>query len=89
MVTSFRYLRRVISAADGYCSVVVRNMDNTRVVWRRMTSILSREGEELRVSVFFFKSVVQSVLLFGAETWVITPAWASSWGVSSTRWRGY
>ena len=29
--------------------------------------------EEPWLSVFFFKSVVQAVLLFGAETWVVTP----------------
>ena len=38
-----------------------------------MTRILSREGERPRVFGFFFKSVVQSVLLFGVETWVLTP----------------
>ena len=38
-----------------------------------MMRILSREGAEPRVSVFFFKAVVQAVLLFGEETWVVTP----------------
>ena len=35
--------------------------------------ILSREGADKRVSGKFFKAVVQVVLLFGAETWVLTP----------------
>ena len=35
--------------------------------------ILSREGADKRVSEKFFKAVVQAVLLFGAETWVLTP----------------
>ena len=34
--------------------------------------ILSREGEDKRVLGIFFKAVVQQVLLFGAETWVLT-----------------
>ena len=38
-----------------------------------MSRILSREGARPRVSGFFFKSAIQSVLIFGAETWVITP----------------
>ena len=38
-----------------------------------MTRIYSREGSEPRVSGFFFKAVVQSVLLFGVETWLVTP----------------
>ena len=30
-------------------------------------------GSELQVSVFSFKAIVQAVLLFGSETWVVTP----------------
>ena len=44
-----------------------------RTVWQRMSRILSREGEILQVSRFFFKSVTHFVLLFGADTWVVTP----------------
>ena len=38
-----------------------------------MTRILIRKGAELRVSIFFFKAVVQAVLIFDSETWVVTP----------------
>ena len=34
---------------------------------------MSREGATPRVSGSFFKGVVHQVLLFGAETWVVTP----------------
>ena len=69
MVTSFLYLGRVISAAvDDYCLAAVRNLYRTRLVWNRMTIILSREGAEPRVSGFFCKSVVQAVLIFQLET---------------------
>ena len=34
---------------------------------------MSREGADKRVSGNFFKAVVQAVLLFGAETWLLTP----------------
>ena len=37
-----------------------------------MTRILSRERAALLVCIFFFKSVFQLVLLFGAETRVVT-----------------
>ena len=76
MVTSFKYLGRVISAADDDCTVVVRNLAQAQVLWQRLMKILSREGAAPRVSGFFFKAMVQLVLLFGAETWVVTPAWA-------------
>ena len=60
-------------AADDYWPAVIRNLTKARAVWRRMARILSREGARPRLSGFFFKAVVQSVLLSGAETWVVTP----------------
>ena len=47
-------------------------MSGARAVWKGMLRILSREGADLWVSGFFFKSVVQAVLLFATETWVVT-----------------
>ena len=41
--------------------------------WGQLSRILSQEGADKRVSGNFFKAVVQAVLLFGAETWVLTP----------------
>ena len=38
---------------------VVRNLKKVRAVWRRMMTILSREGAEPRVSGFFFKAVIK------------------------------
>ena len=71
MVTSIRYLGRVISAADNNCPSVVRNLAKASVVWKSMAGILSREGPELWVSRFLFKAMVRAVLLFGAETRVV------------------
>ena len=72
MVTSFKYLVRVISAADNDSPEVVRNLEKARAVCQMLTSILSREGAAMQVPGFFFKAVVQSVLLFDTETWVVT-----------------
>ena len=63
----------MISKAEYNWSEVVRNMFWMRAVWKRMTRILSREGEETRASGFFFIAVAQAVLIVGSETWVITP----------------
>ena len=48
-------------------------MAKARKSWGRMQGILRREGATPRISGNFFKAVVQQVLLFGAETWVVTP----------------
>ena len=58
--------------ADDDWLAVAKNFYRKRAVWRRMTRILSREGAAPRVSGFFFKAIVQAVLLFGLETWVVT-----------------
>ena len=63
MVTSFQYLAQVISATDNDWTEVVRNLSWERVVWNRMTRILSREGAEPRVSRLFFKALVQAVFI--------------------------
>ena len=73
MVTSFKYLDQVISAADDDWMAVFRNLAKMQAVWQRLTRIFIREGVAPRVSDFLFKSVVQLVLLLGAETWVVTP----------------
>ena len=73
MVPSFKYLGRVLSTADNDWPAVIQNPAKARMVWQRMSSILSREGVRPQVSIFLFKSIVQMVLLFGAETWAVTP----------------
>ena len=73
MVLYFIYLEIVLLAADNDWPVEIQNLTKAQAFWRRMKSILSRKGARPRMSVFFFKDVVQLVLLFGVETWVVTP----------------
>ena len=72
MVPYFKYLGRVLSASDDDWPEVIRNLTKAWAVWQRMLRILSMERARLRVSIFFFKSIIQLVLLFGVETWVVT-----------------
>ena len=80
MVPSFKYLGRVILAADYDWTEVIQNLTKAQSVWRRMLKILSREGERTQVSGFFFKAIFQPVLLFGAETWVVNPCMGRALG---------
>ena len=59
--------------ADDDWPAVVRNLAKAWAVWHRLSRILRREGAAPRVSGFFFKSVVQAVLIFGADTCAVTP----------------
>ena len=60
-------------AGDDDWLVVVGNHGKTRKIWGRLSRILIREGADLKVSGNFYKAVAQAVLLFGAETCVLTP----------------
>ena len=72
-VPRFTYLGRVMTAGDDNWPAVAGNLAKARRSWGRLQRILRREGVTPRISGSFFKAVVQQVLLFGAETWVITP----------------
>ena len=62
-----------MTAGDGDWPAVAGNLAKARRSWGRLRRIVGREGATARISGAFFKGVVQQVLLFGAETWVVTP----------------
>ena len=72
-VTVFKNLGRVMTAGDNDWPEVAGNLQKARKSWGRMSRALSWGGADPKVSGHFFKSLVQSVLLFRAETWVLTP----------------
>ena len=51
---------------------VAGNLRKARVTWGRLARIYGREGEDPKVSRKYCIAVTQQVLLFGAETWVLT-----------------
>ena len=69
----FTYLGRVMTAGDDDWPAVAGNLNKARRSWGRLQRIMRREGATPHISGSFFKAVVQQVLLFGAETWVVTP----------------
>ena len=71
-VSEFRYLRRLLTVTDDDWPAVARNIRKARVSWGRLARVLGREGADPKVSRSFYTAVTQQVLLFGAETWVLT-----------------
>ena len=71
-VQEFRYLGRVLTATDDDWPEVARNLYRSRATWGRMARILGREGADPKVSRMFYIAVTQQVLLFGADSWVLT-----------------
>ena len=87
MVTSFKYLGRLLLAADYDWLAVVQNLVKEHMVWQIMLRIMSREGAILWVSGFFFKSVVEFFALW-CRYLDVYPRMGRSLGGSRTRWQG-
>ena len=59
-------------ATDDDWPAVAGNINKARRSWGRLAWVLGREGADPKMSRTFYIAVTQQVLLFGAETWVIT-----------------
>ena len=67
----FTYLGRPLDKSDDICLAVHRNIQKVRQVWGRLGKLPRREGADPFVSAIFYRAVVQKILLFGSETWVL------------------
>ena len=72
VVTDFGYLGRVMTNTDDNWPAMAGNLRKARVSWGRLERILGREGADPKVSRSFYTALTQQVLLFGAESWVLT-----------------
>ena len=71
--TFFKYLGKVLAAEDDEWLAVGRNLRHARQKWKRLTWILSREGAYEMTPGHIYLVVVQSVLMYGSDTWVPKP----------------
>ena len=72
-VSLFRYLGQTFPSTNNDCLAVERNLRRVQGKWGWLAKILGREAEDKRTTGRFYVTVVQAVLLFGSETWVLTP----------------
>ena len=70
----FNYLGWVLHRDYNDWPVVLCNICRVRQVWGCLGKLLRREGADPILSKKFYPVVVQAVLLFGAETWVLLAA---------------
>ena len=73
MVTELKYLRRVLTKLNDDWPVVVANLRKPWKRWERLSRILVQEGDDPQTSMNPYKQMVETTLLFGAETWIIFP----------------
>ena len=71
----FRYLGAcLLSQDDNDIQAVRGQLCKARGMWARVGQVLRKENSPPRVSTKFYKAIVQSVLLYGSKTWVLSPA---------------
>ena len=64
----------MLTAVEDNWFVLVGNLSKAIKSWGQLSWILRREGEDPKVSEYFYKAVAQAMLLFGSETCVSTPS---------------
>jgi hypothetical protein len=73
-VWSFKYLGCILTDTNSDWPSLCHNLLKARGRWALVSRILEKEGASVRAQGMFYKSVVQSILLFGCETWTVTGA---------------
>ena len=62
----------MLSSSEDDWPALVQNLRRARGKWEQLEKILVREVKDRRTVGRFKVAVVQAVLLFGSETWVLT-----------------
>ena len=70
--TEFRYLGRILDNEDNDEAAVQRNIARARQKWGMIGRILSQNHTSPQAMASFYNAIIQSVLLYGSESWVLT-----------------
>ncbi len=72
-VEVFKYLDRLLAYDKNDSQAVCGNLKKAQGIWARISHMLRAENAFSRVYSIFYKAIVQSILLFGSETWNFSP----------------
>ncbi len=75
----FRYLGQILAQDNDDVRAVKNQIKKAQGIWARVGQVLTAEITPPKVSPKFYEAVMQSVLLYGSETW----------NLSSRGWRGF
>ena len=71
-VLSFKYLGMILAANDNDLPAMVSNIHQACQHWGQISHLLMHDGASTWTMGYFYKAIVQAVLLYGSETWVFT-----------------
>ena len=72
--TAFPYLGFTVAFNNSNWAAVYQNIRKARNWWDMVEKLLKSTGATVRVQVIIYKALVQTVLLYGKESWVVTGA---------------
>jgi hypothetical protein len=72
-VQVFKYLGRLVSYDDNDSQAMRLNLKKAHKSWAQVSRVLRAENTSPKVCGVFYKATVQAVLLFGSETWKLSP----------------
>jgi hypothetical protein len=70
-VKQFKYLGRILDEDDNDWPAINRNLAKAQAAWGRLGKILSKEKANSKAMASIYKTVIQAVLLYGSESWVL------------------
>ena len=71
-VSEFKYLGRILTEQDDDSVCIKDNLRRARHRWNSVAKVLKREGANSKCMARFYLTIVQAVLLYGADSWCIT-----------------
>ena len=71
-VRQFKYLGRIFTENDCDTVCIQDNLMKARQRWNCVAKLLKDEGADPKCMAEFYLTIVQSVLLYGADSWCIT-----------------
>jgi len=70
----FWYLGRLLLQDDDDIQAMRSQLCKARGTWAWIGQVLRRENAPPQISAKFYKAIMQSVIMYGSETWVLSPA---------------
>jgi hypothetical protein len=73
-VEVFKYLGRLISHDDADNQAMQSNLGKAHGCWAQVSRVLRAENATPKTCGMFYKATVQAMLLYGSETWSLSPS---------------
>jgi hypothetical protein len=72
-VHEFKYLGRIVTDTDDDKATIVHNLNKAGNAWGQINRLLSQEKKRnLKAMTSIYCAIIQAILLYGSETWVMT-----------------